>query len=243
MRLISQEKQPIVVAFTNAGVPEEGLTPEIAIIKLSDLSEVTPVDPTMFSIVGGLYQLSLARLPSITDDTIAWSIDGGDTLDPADRYKFGVLVFGGELETRIDAIDSSLSTIEGYTDTLEAGQSALAVSVAGVGAAINAVEAAIPTGMGRDVDGIDHDYGGTDNLRALDDQSSPIPNANIHIYLKTDWDAGNRDNLYWQTNGAWSETESDGRWKYQVSLNAGTYVMVVQIPGHTEQTTTEFTVT
>lgn len=236
MRLISQEKQPIVVAFTNAGVPQEGLTPEIAIIKLSDLSEVTPVDPTMFSIVGGLYQLSLARLPSIADDTIVWSIDGGDTLDDADRYKFGALVFGGELEDRFDDIDAALATIEGHVDTLEAGQVSIASS-------ITAVEAAIPTGMGRDVDGIDHDYGGTDSLRALDDQSSPIPNANIHIFLKTDWDANNRGNLYWQTNGAWSETESDGRWKYLVSLNTGTYVMVVQIPGHTEQTTTEFTVT
>lgn len=215
MRLLNTELQPIVVAFTSEGAPTTGLVVSIGIKKVSDGSDVSPSPATLVSIGLGLYALLSDKMPSTTDDVLAWRIDGSDTLANADRYKFGALVFGGDAEDRLDDIDISLSDIE----------------------------TAIPNKIGRDVSGIDHDFGGTDNLRALDGAGSPIANANIHIFLKTDWDAGNRTTAFVASNGAWSETLADGRWRYDVSLNAGTYIMVVQIPGHTQQTQTEFTVT
>lgn len=258
MRLLNTEQQPIIVAFTNAGAPATGLVVSIGIKKASDGSDVSPSPTTLTSIGLGLYALPSNKMPSTTDDVLAWRMDGSDTLDDADRYKFGALVFGGELEDRLDSIDTDLSTIDGIvdtinanTDTLEAGQISIASAVAALTAdATNAAQISIATAIQdvRDnlttgsgsVSGIDHDFGGTDNLRIVDGNGAAIDQAEIHIFTKTDWDNNLRTS---SDRKAQSFTDINGRWTDTVSLDPATYVIAAKRPGATQVDETEFTVT
>jgi hypothetical protein len=218
MRLFNGEQADIIVALTNEGAPATGLTVSIGIVKASDGSDVTPSPATLTSIGLGLYKLPANKMPSTTDDTLAWRIDGSDTLADADRYKFGAVLFGGELEDRVDAIDSSLSSIA--VDT-------------------NYTRNNLPTGVGTR-EFIDHDSGGTDNLRFTDGGGLPISGAQIGIWLKTDWDANTRTEA---SRKGWAQTLSDGRWDRSCGLEAaGDYVIMAQVSGATQQTEKEYTV-
>jgi hypothetical protein len=200
---------------------------------------------------------SADRPVGITGETVNVSIskDGGAfvaaTNTPAISIAYGDYKINlTQTEMNADAIivrgsstNADVWTDYLFPDDIVADIASIETDVASIETDVAAIIAKIPTGMGRDTDGIDHDYGGTDNLRILDGEGSPIPNANLHIFLKSDWDAGNRTTAYVATNGAWSETDTDGRWKFSVSLNAEDYIIIAQIPGHTQQTETEFTVT
>lgn len=71
---------------------------------------------------------------------------------------------------------------------------------------------------------VDHNTGGTDNLRFVDNSGNGIDNAEIKVYLKTDYDAGNRGSAYVKAR---SGTQTDGRWPYPVYLDTGqTYTFV-----------------
>jgi hypothetical protein len=218
MRLYNGEQADIIVALTSEGAPATGLTVSIGIVKASDGSDVTPTPATLTSIGLGLYKLPANKMPDTTDDTLAWRIDGSDTLADADRYKFGAVLFGGEAEDRIDAIDASLASIA--TDT-------------------NYTRNNLATGIGT-YEYIDHDSGGTDNLRFTDDGGLPISGAQIGIWLKTDWDSNVRTE---SARKGWAQTLSDGRWDRQCGMeNAATYVIMAQVSGATQQTTKEYTV-
>ncbi len=162
MRLINNENQPILTAFTDNGVPKTGLTVSVTIYKASDCSNITPQDNLLFSIGSGIYKFPADKLPDIVDDALAFKIDGGPALGDNDRYKFGALVFGG------------------YPDELLNGQVSIASEVSKVG------------GIGSGTIVVNHDYGGTDSLRIVDGNGSGIENANIYAYLKSDWDNGLR---------------------------------------------------
>lgn len=220
MRFLNTEQQDIVVFLTNAGVPATGLTVSLAMRKVSDGSDVTPGDPTLVSIGLGAYKFSLAKIPSISDGSLFYRVDGSSTLSDVDRFDAGLMTFGGYPDTLVDGVASIVTTVNSI--------------------ALNNVN-----GIGRTRFGIDHDYGGTDNLRVLDDIGAAVPNADINIFLKSDWDAGasQRTDIYRNTNGAQSITGTDGRWSRKVNLDPGTYVMVVQKQGHTDLLETEFTVT
>jgi len=216
MILNGESNFPIIFLSTSAGVPTTGLTWSITSYNASaPLVSLAMSNNEAFEVGAGLMGFSLGQWTSPpTDASLVFRVEGPDSLADADRWKAGTLEFGGELEDRFDDLDT--------------GQTA--------------IEAAIPNGIGKDVDGIDQDQGGVDNLRILDPGGSPVSNANIHIFLKSDWDAGNRSTSFVIANGAWSESDADGRWKYSVSLNYGTYTMIAQVPGSTQQDPVEFTV-
>lgn len=71
---------------------------------------------------------------------------------------------------------------------------------------------------------VDHNTGGTDNLRLTRDGIG-IGDAIIIAYLKSDYDAGNR------TRRGKSTTGDDGRWLYPMMLDPGTYILIAEKPG------------
>ncbi len=70
---------------------------------------------------------------------------------------------------------------------------------------------------------VDHNYGGTDFLMYVTDSGSGIGGASVQIYLKTDYDAGNRGNSFVVAR---SSTGPDGRWTRSVMLSPGSYTVI-----------------
>ncbi len=87
---------------------------------------------------------------------------------------------------------------------------------------------------------VDHEYGGTDELRLVDSGGLGIDGATIRAYLKTDWDADRRGDAYVKGRG---ETDVNGRWLAPIWLDPATYTLAFSIVGNNYSKTTEVTVT
>lgn len=73
---------------------------------------------------------------------------------------------------------------------------------------------------------VNHDTGGTDNLRYVKPGGNGIDNANVRAYRKTDYDAGT-----FTVRGR-AITDADGRWVTPMFLNSGLdYTIVFEKPG------------
>jgi len=70
---------------------------------------------------------------------------------------------------------------------------------------------------------IDHNYGGTDNLRYLAPNGLGIDNATILAYFKSDYDAGKRGRGYLVAE---TRTNAEGRWVRPMVLDPGEYAIV-----------------
>lgn len=70
---------------------------------------------------------------------------------------------------------------------------------------------------------VDHNFGGANNLAYLTAAGVGIPNADVRVYLKSDYDAGNRSAAYIVAR---STTTTGGAWFRPVMLNPGTYTLV-----------------
>ena len=67
---------------------------------------------------------------------------------------------------------------------------------------------------------VDHDYGSTDALRILDEDTLvPIDNAFLYVYLTEDYDAGRTNKAKFLK--AWTTTNTDGRWTSPLYLDPG----------------------
>lgn len=95
----------------------------------------------------------------------------------------------------------------------------------------------IPTGLGAVA--VDHNYGGTDALRYVDGAGSGIDNADIWIYLKSDYDAGRVSSNYVKAK---TNTDVNGRWANPVNLDPATYTIHVYKQGEYGPDTQEITV-
>jgi hypothetical protein len=83
---------------------------------------------------------------------------------------------------------------------------------------------------------VNHNTGGTDNLRFTTAAGAGIDNALITAYLKTEFDA----NPLTATRQAQVYTEADGRWATPMMLDHGlTYVFVFSAPGFNTVTATQ----
>lgn len=69
---------------------------------------------------------------------------------------------------------------------------------------------------------VNHDYGGTDNLAYKTADGVPIDNAEIRIYLQSDYDAGHFGNEYIKGS---TTTDVNGRWLNVIMLDPGDYVV------------------
>lgn len=87
---------------------------------------------------------------------------------------------------------------------------------------------------------VDHNYGGSDNLSYRTSLNTGIDNAEVNIFNKTDYDAGNRGNQF--IVGA-TRTTTLGRWSRPVMLDPGTYTIVYFRQGFSGPDTKEVTVT
>jgi hypothetical protein len=67
---------------------------------------------------------------------------------------------------------------------------------------------------------INHNTGGADNLRYVNSSGGGVEDANILIYLATDWPSQPQNVQATATTGA------DGRWLSPAYVNSGTYVAV-----------------
>jgi len=68
---------------------------------------------------------------------------------------------------------------------------------------------------------VDHDYGSVDALRYLSPGGSPIENAQIRVYLKSEYASGKLD-----TPISVTTTDLTGRWKNPILTEPGnTYVV------------------
>jgi hypothetical protein len=84
---------------------------------------------------------------------------------------------------------------------------------------------------------VNHNTGGTDNLRYLYG-SNPIGDGTIIAYLASDYTAGNTSNPQGQ-----STTGADGRWLSPIILQSGyTYTLAFSKQGVFETSTTSVTV-
>lgn len=73
---------------------------------------------------------------------------------------------------------------------------------------------------------VDHDYGGTDALRVLENGTDqPVSDAFIYVYSTSDFNAGNIDRNQYLI--AWTVTKDDGRWRSPVYLDAGDYTLFI----------------
>jgi len=70
---------------------------------------------------------------------------------------------------------------------------------------------------------VNHNYGGTDNLRYVAPNGVGIDNATIQIFVRSDYDAGKRGRGYIIAE---SVTGTDGRWVRDVALDPGDYTVV-----------------
>lgn len=70
---------------------------------------------------------------------------------------------------------------------------------------------------------VDHNTGGADNLRYIDSLGAGIDNADIKAYLKADYDADHKADVYVKD---YSKTKTDGRWQWPMHLDSGfTYTL------------------
>lgn len=92
---------------------------------------------------------------------------------------------------------------------------------------------AFPSGSGPQ--SVDHDFGGTDNLRILEkDTLQPIQGAIIYVYLTSDFEAGNLDRQQYLIG--WTTTDTQGRWQNPIYLDSGSYTLFIQKGGATAVT-------
>lgn len=94
------------------------------------------------------------------------------------------------------------------------------------------------TQIARDRTLIDEDFGGNDNLRYMDGDSNPVDGADIRVYTKQDYDAGNVDEAIGVTT-----TDGTGRWTNPIPVARGqTYTVHFHKPHHNGPTTVNITV-
>jgi hypothetical protein len=75
---------------------------------------------------------------------------------------------------------------------------------------------------------VDHNYGGTDALVVTAPSGAGVDGVDIHVYLKSDYDAGNRSNDYVVAR---TLTTVGGRWARPVMLDAGVYTLIFHKQG------------
>ncbi len=74
---------------------------------------------------------------------------------------------------------------------------------------------------------VDHNYGGTDELRVVTDTGAGISDATITAYLADDYNAGNRTVNFIRGR---TTTSLNGRWRSPLMLEADSYILLIAKP-------------
>lgn len=87
---------------------------------------------------------------------------------------------------------------------------------------------------------VDHNFGGTDNLRVTDAVSGAgIGGVFLKAYFKVDWDNNNRSKEFLKGQ---SITKGDGRWLWPMLLDPGIYYIVLEREGFEQVILKEITI-
>jgi len=144
-----------------------------------------------------------------TPGNIACSADGYVTFTASGNDTAAA----GQLRIEVPAGNNTWLPV--WDDWMVLAPSAYDSLVSGTGTGLLATTAA-----GTGPIAINHNTGGTDNLRYIDSAGNGIAAANVLIYLATDW-PNNPGNIQ-----AASTTAADGRWTVPCMVTHGTYVAV-----------------
>jgi hypothetical protein len=134
---------------------------------------------------------------------------------PATDGSGNALATAAALSSETTAIESAITSATSPLATA----AALSSDAAAIESAISALAPEV-TGSGAGPVAINQNTGGADNLRYVNISGEGIGEANILIYLATDW-PGNPGNVQ-----AAAVTGSDGRWLAPAYVSHGTYVAV-----------------
>ena len=147
-------------------------------------------------------------------DSVAVRASAGNSDDWNDA------IYPDEIEADIAASDAKIDILDTNVDSLVTSFS----PVFGAGT----IETSHDVAKGSDVD-----------LTILDAASSPVEDANVYIFLKTDYDAGNRSSSYYK---GYTTSDVNGEWDWSVYLDAETYTLVADGAGISQVMIQEFTV-
>lgn len=151
----------------------------------------------------------------------------GNPIEPASSITVGASITHVLMQSREVSLEPgdtiSLSVIGAPSDVMVSSialvQDATPVRDTEFDTILDKIDDALATGDGTPVD---HDFGGTDNLAYVTAEGNPVVDATIHVYRETDYNAGRRDAKYVL---ATAMTNINGRWRRQVVLDSGTYVL------------------
>jgi hypothetical protein len=87
---------------------------------------------------------------------------------------------------------------------------------------------------------VDHDYGGANTLKVVDPDGAGIQDVSIAAYLTSDYTGGQRGASYVRGR---TTTNVQGQWRAPISLDPGSYTLVLSKPSNFETRTHALTVT
>ncbi len=161
--------------------------------------------------------LALSQLTQVLSDIVAMS-----GAIPSDVWTFAdrTLTAISGLEVHIDdaAIEEIASGVWSFADRTLTGEFTL-----GDGSVV-----------------IDHNYGGTDALRAVDNLGRPVDNVIISAFLQSDYSASRTQSRYIK---AQVSTNVNGRWDSPLNLDPAVYTLLFTRQNVVESNTIDITVT
>lgn len=165
-------------------------------------------------------------------------------------YVLSVKIDGTEVlpQSGVQVTTQRYVTLQSRHLSLQTGQS-LVVQAKGVagdtGVDVESVLIDVTPALFSDLAGVgstivDHNYGGTDVLKITDPDGVGVQDAVVTAFLASDYTAGNRSAIYVKGR---ANTNIAGRWRNPISLDPGSYMLVISKPTVFETNTHALTVT
>jgi hypothetical protein len=231
MRVLKQSTTPTIVFLlvdsTSHISGKTGVTPTVKLSKngaagASATNTATAIDATNNP---GWYALTLTTTETDTIGDLILSVTATGA-DPTDRLLCIETADLTDIDSEIDAIKAKTDQLIFVGSKVDAN-AAVSLTAQNIQDIADGVIAQLP-GAGGGNTSVNHNTGGTDNLRYMY-RGSGIDNATITAYLKADYSAGNTGSS--AVRGS-STTGPDGRWLTPMFLDAGyTYVIVFYVQG------------
>jgi len=218
-----------IIYMVDSASRPDGKTGETVVVTISKdgaaFGSATNTPAT--EVANGFYKIDLTQA-EMNADSIAIRATAGSSDDWNDAfYPDDIEAVIAVVDGNVDDIETLLNTVDGKVDTLDTNVDSLVTSFSPVFGA-GTIETSHDVAKGSDVD-----------LTILDAGSSPVEDANVYIFLKTDYDAENRSSSFYK---GYVTSDVNGEWDYSVYLDAGTYTLVADGAGISQVMVQEFTV-
>lgn len=192
----------------------------------------------------GFYKIDLTQAEINADSVAVIASASG-----ADAWRD--VIYPDVLETGQATIISDIVDVQAAVDAIDTSDlqtTASAVSIASttdalittVDTVVDGLAISFAPAFGSGTIQVDHDYPTSGNLTIKDAASSPVEDANVYIFLKSDYDAGNVSSSYYK---GYTTSDVNGEWDSPIWLDAQTYTLVADGNGIQQVMVKEFTVT